>query len=152
MIALFLMQVRGIQHTDVQLGMLWFTGGVASWLTAIFELLCGNTFAWTVFGSFGGYYFSYASILTPTFRIGADYPKEQLEQQLGVFYCCWATLFLVFLAMSVRTNLLYVFVFTTVDVTTWLLAFKSFQAAAGNTEIAMKLTRVSYCANPKDTR
>ena len=142
MIALFLMQVRGIKHVDVLCGMLWFTGGIASWITAIFELLLGNTFAWTVFGSFGGYYFAFASTLTPSFQIGQGYPPEQLNQQLGVFFCCWATLFFIFLLASLRTNAIFVWIFTTVDTTAWLLAASYFQAAAGNSGSAVRLAKV----------
>ena len=145
MIALFLMQVRGIQHNNALVGVLWFTGGIASWLTAILELFLGNTFAWCVFGSFGGYYFAFASVLTPSFGIAAGYSSDptELDQALGVFFCCWASLFAVFLFVSLRTNLIFVWIFTLVDTTVWLLAASYFQAGASNTAAALRLQKVS---------
>lgn len=82
------MQVRGLQHTNVLSGILWFTGGVASWVSCIFELLMGNTFAYCVFGSFGGYYFAYAATLTPAFAIAAGYSDAaEYANSIGVFFC-----------------------------------------------------------------
>jgi succinate-acetate transporter protein len=145
MIALFLMQVRGIEHSNVLVGVLWFTGGIASWLTAILELFLGNTFAWCVFGSFAGYYFAFASVLTPSFGIAAAYTDPaELNNGLGVFFCVWASLFLIFLGASVRTNLIFVWIFTLVDATAWLLAASYFQAAAGNTAAAIRLQKVDH--------
>ena len=148
MIALFLMQVRGIQHANVLVGILWFTGGIASWLTAIFELFLGNTFAWCVFGSFAGYYFAFASVLTPAFGIAAAYEDPaELNNALGVFFCIWACLFLIFLMMSLRTNLIFVWIFTLVDCTAWLLAASYFQAAAEHAGTAVKLQKVQNLCN-----
>jgi succinate-acetate transporter protein len=107
------------------------------------ELFLGNTFAWCVFGSFAGYYFAFASVLTPSFGIAAAYSDPaELNNGLGVFFCVWASLFFIFLGASVRTNLIFVWIFTLVDVTAWLLAASYFQAAAGNTAAAVRLQKV----------
>lgn len=150
MIALHLMQVRGIQHTNVLSGILWFTGGVASWVSCIFELLMGNTFAYCVFGSFGGYYFAYAATLTPAFAIAAGYSDAaEYANSMGVFFCVWASLFLVFLVVSLRTNLIFVWIFLTVDATAWCLAASNFQAAAGDVNASVRLAKVSsFSFNP----
>lgn len=96
MIALFLMQVRGIEHGNLLVGVLWSTGGIASRLTAVLELFLGNTFAWCVFGSFAGYYFAFAAVLTPSFGIAAGYQDAaDLNNALGVFFCVWACLFFI---------------------------------------------------------
>lgn len=146
MIALFLMQARGVQHSNVLVGVLWFTGGIASWLTAIFELLLGNTFAWCVFGSFGGYYFAFASVITPSFGIADAYSDTaELNNALGIFFCCWASLFILFLMASIKTNLIFVWIFVLVDITAWLLAASYFQAADGNADVALKLQKVCTC-------
>jgi succinate-acetate transporter protein len=142
MIALYLMQVRGIQHTNLLVGMLWFTGGVASWLTCIFEVLLGNTFAYCVFGSLGGYYFAFACTLTPSFQIASGYSDAaEYSNALGVFFCVWASLFFIFLLASMKTNLIFVWIFTMVDITAWLLAGAYFRSAAGNAVTAAALQK-----------
>ena len=143
MIGIFLMQLRGIQHTNVLVGVFWFTGGVASWITCIFELLLGNTFAYCVFGSFSGYYMAFGCVLTPSFGISTAYTDPaELNNALGVFFCVWATLFTVFLFASLRTNLIFVWIFTLVTCTAWLLAASYFQAAEGHASSALRLQKV----------
>ncbi|KAF5239231.1 hypothetical protein FANTH_10033 [Fusarium anthophilum] len=142
LIALHLMQVRGIQHSNLLVGILWFTGGVASWVACIFELLLGNTFAYCVFGSFGGYYFAYAATLTPAFQIAEGYSNtREYSESLGVFFCVWASLFFLFLIASLKTNLVFVWIFITVDATAWCLAGSNFAAGAGNAALALRLAK-----------
>lgn len=143
MIGCFLMQLRGIQHTNVLVGIFWFTGDVASWIPCIFELLLGNTFAYCVFGSFSGYYMAFVAILTPSFGVAAGYSDPaELNNALGIFFCIWATLFTIFLFASLRTNLIFVWIFTLVVATAWLLAASYFTAAAGNASGALRLQKV----------
>ncbi|KAH6972333.1 GPR1/FUN34/yaaH family-domain-containing protein [Ilyonectria sp. MPI-CAGE-AT-0026] len=116
--SLHLMQVRGIQHTNVLSGILWFTGGVASWVSCIFELLMGNTFAYYVFGSFGGYYFAYAATLTPAFAIAAGYSDAaEYANSIGVSFA--------------------------LDATAWCLASSNFQAATGDANASVRLPKAS---------
>jgi len=145
LIALHLMQVHGVKHNNVLVGILWFTGGVASWVSCIFELLLGNTFAYCVFGSFGGYYFAYATILTPSFQVQQGYESaEEFSNYIGVFFCVWASLFFIFLIASLRTNIIFVWIFVTVDATAWCLAGSNFAAGAGETDLALRLAKVCY--------
>ncbi|EXM20314.1 Acetate transporter GPR1/FUN34/SatP family [Fusarium oxysporum f. sp. vasinfectum] len=142
LIALHLMQVHGVKHNNVLVGILWFTGGVASWVSCIFELLLGNTFAYCVFGSFGGYYFAYATILTPSFQVQQGYESaEEFSNSIGVFFCVWASLFFIFLIASLRTNIIFVWIFVTVDATAWCLAGSNFAAGAGETDLALRLAK-----------
>ncbi|KAL7767211.1 hypothetical protein ACKLNR_001512 [Fusarium oxysporum f. sp. zingiberi] len=142
LIALHLMQVHGVKHNNVLVGILWFTGGVASWVSCIFELLLGNTFAYCVFGSFGGYYFAYATILTPSFQVQQGYESaEEFSNSIGVFFCVWASLFFIFLIASLRTNIIFVWIFVTVDATAWCLAGFNFAAGAGETDLALRLAK-----------
>lgn len=138
------MQVRGIHNNNVLVGILWFTGGVASWIACIFELLLGNTFSYCVFGSFGGYYFAYAATLTPAFQISQGYSSAaEFGDSMGVFFCVWATLFFIFLIASLRTNAIFVWIFVTVDATAWCLAASNFAAGAGDLSLQLRLSKVS---------
>ncbi|KAL1895474.1 hypothetical protein Sste5346_005282 [Sporothrix stenoceras] len=144
MIALHLMQVRGIQHSNVLVGVLWFVGGFGSWLVCVLELLKGNTFAYTVFGSFAGYYFAYAATLTPAFQIAAGYSStEEYNNSLGVFFAVWATLFFFYFFVSFKTNVVFVWIFANVDATVWCLAAAYFQAGSGHAASALRLNKAA---------
>ena len=144
MISLFLMQVRGITHSELLVGVIWFVAGVGSWLTAIMELYLGNTFAWCVFGCFGGYYFSFACVFMPAFNIAASYPTiEEYYNALGIFWCAWGALFFIFLVCSIKTNLIFVWIFSLVDIAVWLLAASYFQAGVGDMVGYERLQKVS---------
>ncbi|KAM0335188.1 hypothetical protein ACHAQA_000229 [Verticillium albo-atrum] len=143
MIALHLMRVRDVHNSNLLVGVLWFTGGVASWLACILEYFQGNTFAYCVFGSFGGYYFAFAATLTPAFGIADGYgTPEEYAQSVGIFFCVWASLFFVFLVVSTRTNAIFVWIFATVDATAWCLAASYFRSGAGDADSAVKLAQV----------
>lgn len=108
-----LLQVRGVVNTNIEVGILWFMGGISSWVTCVFELTMGNTFAYCVFGSFGGYYFAFACTLTPTFSIAAGYSQpEELSRATGLFFCIWGVLWFIFLLASLRTNAIFVLIFS----------------------------------------
>lgn len=108
-----LLQVRGVVNTNIEVGILWFMGGISSWVTCVFELIMGNTFAYCVFGSFGGYYFAFACTLTPTFSIAAGYSQpEELSRATGLFFCIWGVLWFIFLLASLRTNAIFVLIFS----------------------------------------
>lgn len=118
-------------------------GGISSWITCIFELILGNTFAYCVFGSFGGYYFAFACTLTPSFSIAAGYSSpDELSKAIGVFFCVWGVLWFIFLLASLRTNAIFVWIFTTVDITALLLAATYFQSAEHHVESALRLQKV----------
>jgi uncharacterized protein len=148
MTGLFLIGLRGVTHLNALAGMFWFTAGVTNWAVAIFEMVIGNTFGWTLFGMLGGYFFSNAAFLTPAFGIADAYDKFPAEFQnaQGLFNCAWASVFLVFLVAAAKTNVPLVWVFVFIVATTIVTALANFQAADGNIEAAGRLQVVS-CSN-----
>ncbi|PWN47344.1 hypothetical protein IE53DRAFT_254762 [Violaceomyces palustris] len=144
MIAMILMQFRGVTHTNIYVGQLWFSGGLGSFITAIFELLIGNTFAYTVFGAFTGYYFSIAAVFTPAFGIQAAYPtNEEFFNALSIFYYAYDILFLVFLIASLRTNVVFIWILFFVVLTGALLGASFSKVGEGQLEVAVQLQKAS---------
>ncbi|CEQ39618.1 SPOSA6832_01162, partial [Sporobolomyces salmonicolor] len=75
----------------------------------------GETFSSTVFGVFGGFYFSYAAILTPAFGVAAAFANDAagLNNALAIFlfvFNGFSAFICIFLA-SLRTNICLVVLF-----------------------------------------
>jgi succinate-acetate transporter protein len=111
---------------------------MTNFVCALFELLVGNTFAWTIFGMLGGYFMSMGALLTPAFGVSAAYAKhpEEFRNAMGIFNCCWAVMFIVFLIVSFKTNIFMVLIFGCVTVTCALSAVADFKLAAKEKESA----------------
>lgn len=142
------MRVREVKELNFLVGTMWFTAGAMNVLCAIFELLIGNTFAWTIFGALGGYFLSMGALLTPGFGVMAAYAKkgphgiEEFENAMGLFNCCWAAMFILFFIVAIRTNIFMVLIFLCVSVTCILSALEDFAIAGGNHESAETLRKV----------
>jgi uncharacterized protein len=153
--SLFLMRIREVKELNFLVGTMWFTAGVTNLLCAVFELLVGNTFAWTIFGALGGYFMSLGALLTPAFGVSAAYAKkgihgkEEFENAMGLFNMCWAAMFILFFIVAIRTNILMVAIFLCVATTCILMGLGNFQIAAGNLHAADTLSKVR---SPLSTR
>ncbi|QDS76152.1 hypothetical protein FKW77_007420 [Venturia effusa] len=139
--SLMLMNARGAKELNVLVGSFWFVAGLLNVITCIFELLIGNTFAYTIFGTLGGYFMSLGVFFTPAFGIVDHYSQlykipmsptaplgtpqaydqakgiAEFHTALGIFNLCWACMFLVFFLVALRTNVFMIFIFGCVSVT-----------------------------------
>ncbi|GAA5894657.1 hypothetical protein JCM5296_002921 [Sporobolomyces johnsonii] len=61
--------------------------GTYMFVSSVFCMTKGETFSSTVFGVFGGFYFSYGAILTPTFGVAAAFADDAvgLNNALAIF-------------------------------------------------------------------
>jgi succinate-acetate transporter protein len=130
-------------------GVFWFTAGVTNIICAIFELLIGNTFAWTIFGALGGYFMSMGVLMTPGFGVsaivkaGGAHGYAEFENAMGLFNCCWAAMFLLFLIVAIKTNIFMVLIFACVSTTCLLMGISDFCNASHNKATGDVLQRVS---------
>jgi succinate-acetate transporter protein len=132
-----------------------FTGGLTNLLVCIFELLVGNTFAYVIFGTLGGYFLSLGCILTPPFGIVDAYVKKadkaqalhgakEMRNALGLFNLCWAIMFFLFMIASIRANVFMVMIFACVCVTCVVSAIGDFQYADGHPAAKERLDKVCF--------
>ena len=118
-------------------------------LVGILELFVGNTFAYTIFGSLGGYFLSMGAMLTPAFGVSgaagayAKHPAE-FRNAMGLFNLVWGAVFILFLIVAIRSNVFMVLIFSAVSITCVLSAIGDFQAADGHKEAKKNLDRVSH--------
>ncbi|CDK28369.1 unnamed protein product [Kuraishia capsulata CBS 1993] len=85
------LQARHVSEATVLLGSCFFCSGLVEIIAGIWCLILENTWASTVFLMFGGFWMSYACVLTSGFGIGAAYATtEEYSQAIALFYTPWA--------------------------------------------------------------
>ncbi len=72
-LSLALMGFRGVSVTNAFVGDFFGVAGIGMVLSAIFELILGNTYAYTVLAAFGLFYAGFGFIITPSYV----YPNDK---------------------------------------------------------------------------
>ena len=73
--------------------------GIGMVITAQWELVLGNTYAYTVLGAFGFFYFGFGLIVTPLFGVADAYggsSSPQYNNAIAFFVLLWAVFKYVF--------------------------------------------------------
>ncbi|MCJ1452169.1 hypothetical protein MMC28_002511 [Mycoblastus sanguinarius] len=131
-------------------GAYYFIGGFLMSLGGILEFFLGNTFSFVVFCSFGGFWFTLGSTLTPSFNAYGAYaadpnqPAQGLTSagfhaSFGFFLLFMGLLSLIYLICALRTNLVFVAIFLGLLLTFVVLTAAYWHLALGHAEIAAKL-------------
>lgn len=68
-----LMELRGVSVSNAFIGDFLGVAGIGMLITAQWEILLGNTYAYTVLSAFGLFYAGFGFILTPVFGVAAAY-------------------------------------------------------------------------------
>lgn len=124
-LGLFLSGAMGIKVPNVVVGLCFWYGGVVEAAAGIWELIIGNCFAGTVLTSFGlGFWISYGAINVENFGITAAYADapEQLDNALGFFLVGWGIFCFLMLLCTVKSTLVFISLFLTLDIAFFLLA------------------------------
>ncbi|KAI4245984.1 MAG: hypothetical protein L6R40_002200 [Gallowayella cf. fulva] len=132
------------------LGAYYFFGGMLMTLGGLLEFFLGNTFAFVVFCSFGGFWFTLGSTLTPFYNAYGAYssdptkPYEGLASEgfhasYGFFLLFMGLLSLLYLICALRTNIVFVTIFFGLFFTFVLLTGSYWQIAIGHAAAAANL-------------
>lgn len=73
-LSLALMGFRGVSVTNAFIGDFFGVAGIGMVVTAQWELVLGNSYAYTVLSAFGLFYAGFGFIVTPSFGVAASYP------------------------------------------------------------------------------
>ncbi|CAD6582995.1 MAG: hypothetical protein ASARMPREDX12_001145 [Alectoria sarmentosa] len=86
-LGLALMEFRGLTITNVFIGNFFFVAGIGMVISAQWELVLGNTYAYTVLSAFGFFYGGFGAIITPLFGVQAAYGTDTAayNNALGFF-------------------------------------------------------------------
>jgi uncharacterized protein len=118
-LSLALMGFRGVSVTNAFIGDFFGVAGIGMVVTAQWEMVLGNTYAYTVLSAFGLFYAGFGFIITPFFGVAASYEggasSPEYNNALGFFVLMWAVLNVFFLIGSLPLNLVYIGIFFTVE-------------------------------------
>ncbi|KAL8823598.1 MAG: hypothetical protein Q9191_005713 [Dirinaria sp. TL-2023a] len=133
-LACTLMGWRGAGESGIAgVGSYYFIGGMLMTLGGLLEFFLGNTFSFVVFCSYGGFWFTLGSTLTPSFNAYGAYSPSASDPSLGLttakfhasygfFLLFMGLLSLMYLVCALRTNLVFVVIFLGLFLTFVLLA------------------------------
>lgn len=132
-LGLFLAGAKGISIPNVAVGLCFFYGGVSQATAGIWELFLGNTFAGTVLCSFGlGFWMSFGAIHVEAFGIISAYgdDTEQFNNAVGFYLLGWGIFTFIMLLCMLKSTLMFMGLFFTLDIGFFLLAGYYFTAYA----------------------
>lgn len=97
---------EGVRETTSLVGPFLLYTGIMMGVSAIFELIAGNTFGATAFGTLSGFFLSFGAILYPAFGTFDTFTTNPLLifKFLGLFFATWCIPFGIFIFVSVRST------------------------------------------------
>jgi len=131
-------------------GSYYFFGGLLMILGGVGEWIVGNTFPFVVFTTFGAFWLQFAATLTPMYNAYGAYSTNPDNIALGAaspdylnsyayFFIAMGLLCLVYLVLSLRTNVVFFMIFFTLVCAFGCLAGAYFTGAEGKLVMSGKL-------------
>ncbi|KAL1837614.1 hypothetical protein VTJ49DRAFT_3575 [Mycothermus thermophilus] len=144
--------VRNITAPNIVVPLAFAYGGLVQLLAGMWEMAVGNTFGATALSSYGGFWIAYALLFTPHWNIlgeGGPYHNEASEavdplmadSVLGLFLMGWFIFTTILLLCTLRSTVMFFFLFFTLDLAFLTLACAHFAANNGAAVSATRLTQ-----------
>ncbi|KAF9268345.1 hypothetical protein L218DRAFT_853866 [Marasmius fiardii PR-910] len=99
------------------IGPFYYLGGLCMIISGIMEWILGNTFPMVVFMTFGGFWLSFATLNDPEHGIAAAFSatgganSPALNAGVLFYLCGWGVVLLIYFIASLRTNVVFAFMF-----------------------------------------
>ena len=111
-----------LSNTNVVISLAFGYGGLAQILAGMWEMAIGNTFGATAFASYGGFWVSFAILLTPGgFDIMNTVSKAEGEAGMmhafSLFFFGWFVFTTLLLFCTLKSTIAFFFLFFTLDLT-----------------------------------
>ncbi|KAI1202847.1 gpr fun34 family protein [Nemania serpens] len=135
------LQTRGITEPNIALSVAYGYGGLVQLLAGMWEMAVGNTFGATALSSYGGFWISYAIILTPGFAVLANYEESDVASVLGFFLAGWFIFTFILLLLTLRSTVMFFLLFFTLDLAFLFLATAEFAGSNGNATASVGLQK-----------
>jgi succinate-acetate transporter protein len=131
-LSLINVNTRGIGHPNIVVAAAYGYGGLVQLLAGMWEMAVGNTFGATALSSYGGFWISFAIILTPG---GFAIEETLLESgdfynSFGLFLMGWFIFTFLLLICTLRSTVAFFFLFFTLDLAFLLLGIGYLNADA----------------------
>ncbi|TIA13278.1 hypothetical protein D6C80_06358 [Aureobasidium pullulans] len=144
-ISLAQMGFRNVQNQTVFVANLCFLAGVGLLISAQWEMVRGDTFAYTVLTAFAFYYGGYGALLMPWMGVVDSYGGKTIEyyNAFGLYLCVWSILNLFFFVASLSTNIANMIVYGGLEVSYMLNCAANFSFADGYSAHGQALTKAA---------
>jgi len=128
---------RDVTSPNIALSLAYGYGGLVQLLAGMWEMAVGNTFGATALSSYGGFWISYAIILTPAFSVltGTQVDGKataDTNSVLGFFLTGWFIFTFILLLCTLRSTVMFFLLFFTLDLAFLFLATSEFPNGNGN--------------------
>ncbi|GFN17638.1 hypothetical protein AtubIFM55763_002452 [Aspergillus tubingensis] len=125
-LSLINMGTRGISANNIVVGLAFGYGGLVQLLAGMWEMAVGNTFGATALSSYGGFWISFAIILTPGgFEIESSIESAggatMFYNSMGLYLLGWFIFTTVLLFCTLRSTVAFFCLFLFLDLTFLLL-------------------------------
>ncbi|KDQ53052.1 hypothetical protein JAAARDRAFT_210274 [Jaapia argillacea MUCL 33604] len=99
----------GVTTPNIILVFAIFYGGIFQSLVGMWEIFLGNTFAATVFATYGGFNFTYGSLYLPQIGLASAYSvngvvTEEFTHAIGIYLAIWCLITGLFCIGALRTT------------------------------------------------
>ena len=134
--------VRGVTEPNIIVGLAFAYGGLVQLLAGMWEMAVGNTFGATALSSYGGFWISFAIILTPGgFNIGAAYAEAGPNAEnyaLGYYLAGWFIFTFLLLICTLKSTVAFFSLFLFLDIAFLMLSLAHLYAdAEGNINLGL---------------
>jgi succinate-acetate transporter protein len=128
------MHARGVQEPNIAVSVAFGYGGLVQLLAGMWEMAVGNTLGATALSSYGGFWISYAILLTPAWGItAADGPYGgDVGSVLGFFLTGWFIFTTIILLCTLKSSLAFFSLFLTLDLAFLFLMCEQYALDMGN--------------------
>ncbi|CAO2657119.1 Nn.00g032450.m01.CDS01 [Neocucurbitaria sp. VM-36] len=123
-LSLINVKTRNIGHPNIVVALAYGYGGLVQLLAGMWEMAVGNTFGATALSSYGGFWISFAIILTPGFQIESalvEFGEATFLNSFGLFLMGWFIFTFILLLCTLRSTVAFFFLFFTLDMAFLLL-------------------------------
>ncbi|KAM0708314.1 hypothetical protein Q7P35_004965 [Cladosporium inversicolor] len=139
-----LMGWRDLSVTTAFIGNFFGVAGIGMVISAQWEIVLGNTYAYTVLSAFGLFYLGFGVIVTPFFGVAEAYGGADTvgyNNALGFFVLMWSVFNFFFLVGSAPLNVVYFGIFFTVQLAFTLVSAGYFLNADGLVDTAVAVNK-----------
>jgi succinate-acetate transporter protein len=128
------MHARGLDQPHIAVTVAFGYGGLVQLLAGMWEMAVGNTFGATALSSYGGFWISYAILLTPAFSLQEpDGPyKGDAASPIGFFLMGWFIFTTLLLLCTLKSSWAFFLLFFFLDLAFLFLACEHFAHDNGN--------------------
>ncbi|KAF5855689.1 hypothetical protein ETB97_008603 [Aspergillus alliaceus] len=144
-LSLSMMGFRGVSNQVVFIADLCLLAGVGLLISAQWEMVKGNTFAYTVLAAFALYYGGYGVLLMPSMGVVEAYAGQSKEffNAFGFYLLVWCILNLFFFIAALATNVPNIIIYAGLEFSYIFNCTAHFLMADGNMAMGTKMTKVA---------